>query len=287
MAVNNFDLVGFFLSAKGLAYLVAAIAVALSLFFLDHAGLLLLTADTAERRNPFGTLRHVFRRLPLLVPLGLRQLAGMLLALLPFAAVIAAVVMPLLALHDINYYLHESPPEWRRALLVAGLAGAGYLVLGSWLAARWSLSSPALLLGGASPRQAMKASWELTRGRGWRIVRVVGGWWLLLFALDLAFVALVTGLARPLAEAAGSERDAGVPAGGLGDVAGVPRRLRVAAGRARGACRPRQRVLPGGRRAAHRGGGARERRPAAVPRRGRPRGARHVRRERARSACGG
>jgi glycerophosphoryl diester phosphodiesterase len=50
----------------------------------------------------------------------------------------------------------------------------------------------------------MKASWELTRGRGWRIVRVVGGWWLLLFVLDLAFVALVTGLARPIAAAAGA-----------------------------------------------------------------------------------
>jgi len=204
VAVNNYDLVGFFLSAKGLGYLVAAVALALSLFFLDHAGLLLLTADTAERRNPLDTLRHVLRRLPLLVPLGLRQLGGMLLALLPFAAVIAAAVLPLLRLHDINYYLHESPREWRRALLVAGLAGAGYLALGSWLAARWSLSSPALLLGGASPRQAMKASWRMTRGRGWRIVRVVGGWWLLLFGLDLAFVALVTGLAEPLAEAAGT-----------------------------------------------------------------------------------
>jgi glycerophosphoryl diester phosphodiesterase len=204
VAINNFDLVGFFLSAKGLVYLVAAIAVALSVFFVDHAGLLLLTADTAERRNPFATLRHILGRLPLLVPLGLRQLGGMLLALLPFAAVIAAAALPLLKLHDINYYLHESPPEWRRALLVAGLAGAGYLVLGSWLAARWSLASPALLLGGASPRQAMKASWRMTRGRGWQIVRVVGGWWLLLVALDVVFVALVTGLARPLAAAAGT-----------------------------------------------------------------------------------
>ena len=205
VAVNNYDLVGFFLSAKGFAFLILAVAVTLSLFFLVHAGLLLLTADTAERRNPFATLRHVLRRLPLLVPLGLRQLGGMLLALLPFAAVIAAVALPLLKLHDINYYLAESPPEWRRALLVAGLAGAGYLVLGSWLAARWSLSTPALLLGRASPRQAMKASWEMTRGRGWRIVRTVGGWWLLLFGLDLAFVALVTGLARPLAAAAGAK----------------------------------------------------------------------------------
>jgi membrane-anchored glycerophosphoryl diester phosphodiesterase (GDPDase) len=168
VAVNNFDLVGFFLSPRGMAYLVAAIAVALSLFFLVHAGLVLLTADTAEQRTPFATLRHVLRRLPLLVPLGLRQLGGMLLALLPFAAVIATVVLPLLQLHDINYYLHESPPEWKRARLVAALAGGCYLVLGSWLAARWSLSLPALLLGGASPRQAMKASWEMTRGRGWR-----------------------------------------------------------------------------------------------------------------------
>ncbi|HEX5819844.1 MAG TPA: glycerophosphodiester phosphodiesterase family protein [Gemmatimonadales bacterium] len=204
VAVNNYDLVGFFLSPRGMLFLVAAIAVALALFFLLHAGLVLLTADTAERRNPLTTMRRVVRKLPLLVPLGLRQLGGMLLALLPFAAVVAMVVLPLLRLHDINYYLHERPPEWQRALLVAGAAGAGFLVLGSWLAARWSLSVPALLLGGASPRGAMRSSWRLTAGHGWTIVRAVGGWWLLLFGLDLLLVGLLTGLARPLAAAAGT-----------------------------------------------------------------------------------
>jgi glycerophosphoryl diester phosphodiesterase len=204
VAVNNYDLVGFFLSPRGLLFLVAAIAVGLSLFFLVHAGLVLLTADTAGQRNALATLRHVVRKLPSLVPLGLRQLALLVLALLPFAAVIAAVVLPLLRLHDINYYLHESPPEWRRALLVAGIAGVGYLVVGGWLAARWSLSVPALLLGGEPPRGALQASRRMTKGHAWKIVRVVGGWWLLLFVINLLTVALLTGLARPLAAAAGA-----------------------------------------------------------------------------------
>ena len=124
VAVNNYDLVGFFLSVRGLLFLVVAIAVGLALFFLLQAGLVLLTADTVERRNPFATLRRVVGTLPQLVPLGLRQLLGLVLALLPFAAMIAMVVLPLLKLHDINYYLHESPPEWKRALRVAGVAGA-------------------------------------------------------------------------------------------------------------------------------------------------------------------
>jgi glycerophosphoryl diester phosphodiesterase len=205
VAVNNYDLVGFFLSRTGLLFLLAAIALGLTIFFLLHAGLVLLTAQQAERRNPLGTMRAVVRKLPQLVRLGLRQLGGMLLALLPFLAVVAAVALPLLKLHDINYYLHESPPEWKRALLVSGLAGAGFLALGSWLAARWSLAVPALMLGGESPGQAMRTSWSRTRGHAWRIVRVVGGWWLLLFAIDAAGVALVTGLARPLAAAAGAE----------------------------------------------------------------------------------
>ena len=163
-----------------------------------------LTADTVERRNPFATLRHVAGTLPQLVPLGLRQLLGLVLALLPFAAMIAMVVLPLLKLHDINYYLHESPPEWKRALRVAGIAGACYLALGTWLAARWSLALPALLLGGASPGAAMSESRRMTKGHAWKIVRVVGGWWLLLFLLNLVVVALLTGLARPLAAAAGT-----------------------------------------------------------------------------------
>ncbi|MFL5520587.1 MAG: glycerophosphodiester phosphodiesterase family protein, partial [Gemmatimonadales bacterium] len=204
VAVNNYDLVGFFLSVRGLLFLVAAIAVGLALFFLLQAGLVLLTADTVERRNPFATLRHVVGTLPQLVPLGLRQLLGLVLALLPFAAMIAMVVLPLLKLHDINYYLHESPPEWKRALRVAGIAGTCYLALGTWLAARWSLALPALLLGGASPGAAMSESWRMTKGHAWKIVRVVGGWWLLLFLLNLVVVALLTGVARPLAAAAGT-----------------------------------------------------------------------------------
>src|SRR6188508_2219955 len=68
VAVNNYDLVGFFLSVRGLLFLVAAIAVGLALFFLLQAGLVLLTADTVERRNPFATLRHVVGTLPQLVP---------------------------------------------------------------------------------------------------------------------------------------------------------------------------------------------------------------------------
>lgn len=204
VAVNNYDLVGFFLSPGGLTYLLLAIATGLTLFFLLHAGLVLLTAQRVERRNPIGTLRRVVRKLPVLVPLGLRQLGGMLLALLPFLGLVAAVMLPLLSRHNINYYLHESPPEWRRALVVAGLAAVGFLALGSWLAARWSLAVPAVMLDGEGAGEAMRTSWAGTRGRAWRIVRVVGGWWLLLFALDLAGVAIVTGIARPLAAAAGA-----------------------------------------------------------------------------------
>lgn len=203
VAINNYDLVGFFLSPTGLFFLLVAIALTLTLFFLVQAGLVLLTAQDVERRDPLATLRRVLGKLPMLVPLGLRQLLGMTLALLPFLAIVAAVVLPLLRLHDINYYLHGSPPEWRRALLVSGIAGAGFLALASWLAARWSLSVPALMLDGAGPREAMQSSWRDTKGHGWRIVRVVGGWWLLLVVLDLAGAALVTGVASPLAAAAG------------------------------------------------------------------------------------
>jgi glycerophosphoryl diester phosphodiesterase len=209
VAVNNFDLVGFFLSPRGLVYLGVFAVSVLAVFFPLHAGLVLLTGDLDGWRTPFATLRQVTMKLPALVCLGFLQVGGLLLALLPFAGPLAVVALPLLRGHDINYYLHESPPEWRRALVLLGAAGAGYLALASWLLARWSLSVP-VLLRGASPIQALLESWRETRGKSWRIVALISGWWLSIVLLQLLATALLGAIAHPLAERAGINLVAGL-----------------------------------------------------------------------------
>ncbi len=73
----------------------------------------------------WGTLGAVANKLRLLVRLGARMFARVVLLALPFLAIIALVWFTTLAGRDVNYYLSEHPPEWRRALLAAGIAGAG------------------------------------------------------------------------------------------------------------------------------------------------------------------
>ncbi|HEX5632940.1 MAG TPA: glycerophosphodiester phosphodiesterase family protein, partial [Gemmatimonadales bacterium] len=204
VAVNNFDLVGFFLSPVGLLFLAVALVLFLLVFYLQQAGLTLLTAASGGTRVPRIALARVAARLHDLVPLGLWQLGALLLALLPFAAVIAVVVLPLLRLHDINYYLHEQPPEWRRALVIAGVAGAGFAATALWLVARFAAALQLLLLDGVGARAALAGSWRMTAGKGWRIVRILGAWWLSLFLVNVLLVGAVGLVARPLAAAMGS-----------------------------------------------------------------------------------
>ncbi|MCU0621278.1 MAG: glycerophosphoryl diester phosphodiesterase membrane domain-containing protein, partial [Gemmatimonadales bacterium] len=196
VAISNFDLTGFFLSPVGLAFLLALLAGTVALFALLHAGLVLLTAHHERRGDPVAVLRRVLRHLPRMTVLGLLQLERLLLVAIPFAAVLAVLALPLLRAHDINYYLAEAPPEWRRLLRVGTVLSIGYAALALWLAARWQLAVPFLLLERRSPRAALAASADAARGRAWPIVFTLGGWWLMLFVAQFVLGIAVTGAAR-------------------------------------------------------------------------------------------
>ena len=73
-----------------------------------------------------STIGAVATRLDELARIGLRVFARVLLLALPFLAILALVWFTTLAGHDVNYYLAERPPEWRRALLAAWIVAAGF-----------------------------------------------------------------------------------------------------------------------------------------------------------------
>jgi glycerophosphoryl diester phosphodiesterase len=97
---------------------------------------------------------------------------------LPFLAAAGIVWLTLLRGHDINYYLAEHPPEWRRALLIVALLAVGYAMLAAWQLARWLFAVPILAFEGASPAQALAASAGMTRRRLPRILPPLLLWWL-------------------------------------------------------------------------------------------------------------
>jgi len=128
----------------------------------------------------------VLRRLPTMVALGARVFIRLLLLSLPFLAVIGLLWFTTLREQDINYYLAGQPPEWKRALVTAGLLGVGYACVALWQLARWVFAVPQLVFENASPGRAIAESERLTEGRLGRIIPRIALWWILMIALGLA-----------------------------------------------------------------------------------------------------
>jgi glycerophosphoryl diester phosphodiesterase len=177
--ISNFDIAAFVLSPGGAVFVlvVAALVVALLLAELTGQGWI---AGHAVARRPVtiaSTIAFLVRKLPWLFVLSTRVFVRLVLLALPFVAGAALVWFAMLRGHDINYYLAEHPPEWRRALLTAAFLAAGYALLASWQLARWLFAVPILALEGATPAQALAQSARMTRGQLGRIVPPLLLWW--------------------------------------------------------------------------------------------------------------
>jgi glycerophosphoryl diester phosphodiesterase len=91
-----------------------------------------------------------------------------------------------LAGRDVNYYLSEQPPEWRRALLAAAIAGAGlaFVLLAQF--ARWLFAMPIAMFHRLQPADVLLASERMLEGR---LLRSIAP--LLLWGASLAAIAAV------------------------------------------------------------------------------------------------
>lgn len=210
-AISNFDIVAFVLSPAGIGWVLLATTLVLSLFLLQHAGLVLLTADGHERDTPTGALARVVQSLPALLGIAWRQLAVLALVAAPAVAIVALLARPLLARHDVNWYLDTRPPEAVRVVAVAAALALAVAGVATWLLARWSLAIPAALHDGLDGRDAMRTSWRMTRGQGGALAWRIGGWWGALFAANLALTTATAALGGTLAARAGTRLATLVP----------------------------------------------------------------------------
>jgi len=202
-AISNFDLLSFFLSFKGVAFLAGSASVAVALLYLELTGLLLITADPDRPVRALPVLQYALKRFEKLLRLGLLQVLGMALVAVPFAGGIGVVKLILLSEHDINYYLYHHPPEWIQALVIAGvLALAGGTAL-LFLALRWLFALPILLSSHIRPIHALRESWLLTRGHLLESLGALGGWWLATSVSSAVLVGLITWLGGGLLQWAG------------------------------------------------------------------------------------
>jgi len=186
--ISNFDIAGFVLSPIGATFVLVIAALGIALLLAEFTGHSYIAGHAMARRpvTAASTIAFVLRRLPQLVRLSARVFLRLVVLALPFLAAAGIVWLATLRGHDINYYLAEHPPEWRRALLIVALLAAAYALLAAWQLARWLFTVPILAFEGTSPGQALAESVGMTRGRIARIVPPLLLWWLGLTAVAIA-----------------------------------------------------------------------------------------------------
>jgi glycerophosphoryl diester phosphodiesterase len=178
--ISNFDIAGFVLSPTGAAFVLVTAALGIALLLAEFTGHSYIAGHAIARRpvTAASTIGFVVRRLPRLLRLSTRVFLRLAFLTLPFLAAAGIVWLATLRGHDINYYLAEHPPEWRRAMLIVASLAAGYALLAAWQLARWLFAVPILAFEGTSPGQALASSAGMTRRRLARIVPPLLLWWL-------------------------------------------------------------------------------------------------------------
>ncbi len=201
LAISNHDLIAFFLSARGIAFLLLNLAFVLALAYAEQVGLMIIAlgACLGRKTSVSFALRENVVRLPGLIRLGILQAAFYAAVCLPFAGGAALTYWFLLGDRDINYYLTFRPWNWYVALAIGAALGAACLFLVTWLFVRWLFAVPAVVFEKATPLDAMRMSWRRTRSLFWSAAILLALWWLAVFAASLATNWLiVTGATRLL-----------------------------------------------------------------------------------------
>jgi glycerophosphoryl diester phosphodiesterase len=186
--ISNFDITSFVLSPLGAASVLAVVALTVSLLLAEFAGLSYVADHAIAHRGVslVRTIHFVLRKLPQLAILSVLVFLRLVLLALPFLAAAACIWFTTLHGHDINYYLAEEPPEWKRARLTAVALVAAYALLAAWQLARWLYAVPIMVIEGARPHAALAESVRMTRKRVPGIVTPLVVWWLAITGATIA-----------------------------------------------------------------------------------------------------
>jgi glycerophosphoryl diester phosphodiesterase len=192
-AISNYDIAGFLLSVKGVAYVTVVVTVGFALVFFEFGGLISLAAGL--QKNLKIPLPRLFRFLGLSLPrlwrLSVRQFLRYLLFALPCLAVAGGAYLFFLTESDINYYLQIKPPAFWYAAGIAGVAALVFAFFAVRIFISWIYSVPILLLEERTPSEALRESERLTEGRYLQIVVVLLKWFGITVLLFVAFWGII------------------------------------------------------------------------------------------------
>jgi len=197
-ALSDEDILFFILSPVGLVSFIVLVSAFSIIIFLEYAAL--ITAAWCSEQGKPVSVRRILASLAFraqrLFRLAALVLLRVILNSIPFVLLLALVYQLLLSDYDINYYLAVKPPQWRVALIWAGLIAVGWGIRLLQLFVGWVLCLPLLLLNGAKPPGALAQSSSAVQGQRWKIGAWLTGW--------LIFSTLAATAASALVATAGS-----------------------------------------------------------------------------------
>jgi glycerophosphoryl diester phosphodiesterase len=189
--LSDMEIAGFLLSPLGIAALVMLLVVFLAFAIVSSAGFMHILLGQIRRGQPsiLPTLIATLHQLPQIAGL-IAIIVGIALAIaVPFLVGIVLFALPLITKFDINFYLAEKPPEFMRAIAIAGGLLFVPLVIYLHLFVGWALAVPLLLFRGLSPRASLKESKRLVAGRRKEIGLIILSW-----VLTVVVITVVLGL---------------------------------------------------------------------------------------------
>lgn len=195
-AIGNTDIARFLLSPVGLATLAIIIPLAFTLSFLEVAGLLMIGMGAAQGR-PVGwyeALRLSLSKSSRIIGLSFLWLLLALISLLPFLAAAALVYYLLLSGHDINYYLHLKPPEYRTAVKIGIVIAAAAALVLTVIFVTLAFALPIVLFREESLRSSLRGSLSLVKRHARTVTISLAG-----FLVGWGAISAATNLALNLA----------------------------------------------------------------------------------------
>ena len=201
--LSDFDIAYFLLTPLGMAALILLAALLITILVFEQASLMAISGGSVQGLHitTMSALYFTTRRAKRIFLFAIRLVIRVLIIVLPFLAVGAAIAWFLLTDYDINYYLTEKPPVFLAAAVIIGLLLLTMLVLLLRKLLSWSLALPLLLFTNVSPARCFTESESLTLGHKRLFVITLGTWGvaaLLLGSVVLGSVQLLGSKLAPL-----------------------------------------------------------------------------------------
>ena len=185
--VSNEEVLSWLFTPSGLAFLLWALASALTLSVLQFGGLFrLITTDRARAATLSRAVVALTTSLPAVFRFCVATVISALVLLAPLLLWVAFLYRSLLHDHDINYYLAARPPEFYRALMFAVPIAAIWAIAVLWVFVRILPALPAFFDGHRPARTAAVFGWRASRGRSRTLASRLGIAVLIIAAARLA-----------------------------------------------------------------------------------------------------